>query len=364
LGLTYTQIGTIALVAGTTMSLSQPFFGYLSDRQWTIFGRPWQPQLQVALSVAWIGLAMGLVGLAGSFPLLLLAVGLGGLGSAAFHPPGAAIALASSGARKATGVSIFSVGGNLGAALSPLAMAVAIGWIGLRGTVLLAPMGLLAAIWLYRELRQADRRHTSHSASRPLSRHSQPRFALGLALIVLIAMARSWYQVSLMTYLPIWIQHQGHTIAVGGQFLFLFLLAVSLGSLTGGALSDRIGHWQVLFLSMALLGPAVWLFIHATGVLPAILVAAMGFLLGSTFPVAIVMAQEAWPGGIGMASGLVMGLGWLPGGIGASFTGYLADHFSLESALQTLVVPPVLGAAFVLLYAVRARSQNAMLAKT
>ena len=46
-----------------------------------------------------------------------------------------------------------------------------------------------------------------------------------------------------------------------------------------------------------------------------------------------------------MASGLVMGVGWWPGGLGATFTGRLADQLSLESsAWKALVVAPVLGA--------------------
>ena len=56
------------------------------------------------------------------------------------------------------------------------------------------------------------------------------------------------------------------------------------------------------------------------------------------------MAQEVWPRGLAMASGLVMGLGWWPGGLGATFTGRLADQVSLESALDGLVIAPVLGA--------------------
>jgi hypothetical protein len=46
-----------------------------------------------------------------------------------------------------------------------------------------------------------------------------------------------------------------------------------------------------------------------------------------------------------------MGLGWVPGGLGTSLTGMLADRYSLTAAMYTLVLPAVLGTACVLAYA-------------
>ena len=78
-----------------------------------------------------------------------------------------------------------------------------------------------------------------------------------------------------------------------------------------------------------------------------------------TYPVAIIMAQEAWPRNLGLAGGLVMGLGWLPGGVGASATGLLADSAGLQRALSTLVVPLLVGVAAIGAYAVtRSRSRR------
>jgi cyanate permease len=99
----------------------------------------------------------------------------------------------------------------------------------------------------------------------------------------------------------------------------------------------------------------MWLFVSATGAVQWLLIAAMGVLLGATFPVSIVLAQETWPAGVGIASGLVMGVGWLPGGIGASVTGAIADRVSLEWGLRALVVPPVVGLACILCYAATRR---------
>ena len=138
-------------------------------------------------------------------------------------------------------------------------------------------------------------------------------------------MARAWYQVSLTTYLPLWIaSHEGARTGLA-QVLFVLVGSLPAGSLLGGTLSDRVGRWQVVLAAAALLVPANGaLLAVGPGGAPAVvlpLTAAVGCLIGMTYPVAIIMAQEAWPRNIGLAGGLVMGLGWLPGGVGASAIG-------------------------------------------
>ncbi len=342
LGLTYTQIGAIALVASVGTSLAQPFFGYISDR--------WSPHRLSALSVLWIGLLMGAVGLVKSYPWLLLLVGFGTMGSAAFHPPAATIAAASSGVKRGTAVSVFSVGGSMGAALSPLWITVVMRWLGTRGTLMLVPVGVLVGALLYRWLGMGER-------GRPTVRPARPenKALAGIILVVLAVMSLAWFLVTFRTYLPIWVQNQGRSAQAGARLLSVLLAAMGVGSLLGGALSDRVGRWQVFALCLGLLSPVLLLFLGATGILQAALVAMVGVLVGATFPLSIVMAQEAWPSGVGIASGLVMGLGWVPGGIGASVTGMIADRLSLHTGLSLLVVPAALGTACVLCYALAQR---------
>lgn len=349
LGLTYAQVGLIALVFGTGASLSQPLFGYLSDR--------WGPQRIVILSIFWLGSLMSLVGFTWNYLSLLLVVGFGSLGSAAFHPAGATIAVASSGERRGASLSIFSVGGNLGAAFSPLLVALGIGWLGLPGTSLLLPMALVMSLLLYRQLgwgrgvKTESRSEEQASPEKPNQAQYASGSLAGLTLIIIAVMCRSWFQVSLTTYLPEWMQSQGRSLSAGGQVLSVLLILIGVGSLFGGTLSDRVGRWQVVVLSLAVLGPAQWLFLETSGPLQMALAGLIGILIGASFPVTIVMAQESWPRGVGMASALVMGVGWLPGGIGASSTGFIADQSSLTVGLQSLVIPPILGALCALAYA-------------
>jgi FSR family fosmidomycin resistance protein-like MFS transporter len=341
LQLSYSEVGSIALVAGVSTSLTQPLFGWVSDR--------WHPHLIIVASVFWNGLLMALVGFSGSYSSLILLVALGALGSAAFHPSGATLASAGGGSRRGAAVSVFSVGGNLGAALSPLWITLGLGWLGLRGTTILIPVVLGMGLFLLRHMQPLARSdHTRVPREQPLA-HQWSRLAL--VLIVTSMAFRAWFQVSLTTYLPAWVENQGQSLAAGGRMLFVLLACVGLGSLLGGALSDRIGRWQVLALSLTLLGPVEWAFLTMPSLFQYALLAGVGVLLGATFPVSIVLAQEAWPGAKGIASGLVIGLPWIGGGIGASLTGFIADRFSLNAGLQWLILPAGLAATSMLLLA-------------
>jgi FSR family fosmidomycin resistance protein-like MFS transporter len=357
MGLTYTQVGAVVFVASMCGTHTQPLLGYLIDR--------WGSRRLTVLSIAWVGLTMGLVGFARNYPTLVLLAGLGALGSAAFHPAGATVALNSStGNRRGTSVSVFSVSGNLGTALSPLWVAFCISWLGLQGTSILIPIALLFSLFLYWQLRLEKRLEQTHLATSPAQ--GQPNnqkkikngVLVGLILIMMAVMSRTWFQVTLMTYLPEWIQSQGKSLTLGGQMLSIMLVSVGVGSLTGGTLSDYIGRWQVLALSLVLLAPAHWLFLTASGPLQMALAAVMGVLIGASFPVGLVMAQDAWPSRVGIATALVMGLGWATGGIGASVTGLLADRFSLTMGLQSLVVMPLVGVACVVIYVILQKVTN------
>ena len=422
-GFSFAQVGTVTLVATLGMTLPQPLFAVLLRR--------FDAGRLVIAAVLWCGLFYGLVGLAGSFWPLLAAVALGGLGSALFHPAGSVVATTARSRRRGAAMSIFSVGGNAGAALSPLLLAAVIGWQGLAGTLVTIPLAAAAALILFqlarhgavpaaafgattpgrRERRAASvvcpgdgesarrgRRlghagaapdaaspsvvsrharadgdpHPAHRLAGPASATASERAApiapkapvaggagaavLALGLITLFAMARAWYQVSLTTYLPLWVaQHDGARVGIA-QVLFVLAGSLPAGAVLGGALSDRVGRWQVLLAAGLLLVPAnAALLAVGPGGGPAallLLTAAIGCLIGATYPVAIVIAQEAWPRNIGLAGGMIMGLGWLPGGIGAAAVGMMADNVGLARALATQVIPLLVGVLAVGGYAV------------
>lgn len=355
LGLSYAQVGTVALFSIVASTLLQPLFGYVSDR--------YDSRKLLVFSLFWIGTVMAFIGIVPSFGWLLLVVTAGGLGSAAFHPAAAALASAVAGNRRGASMSVFSVGGNIGAALSPLIVGAALLRMGLPGTFILIPVMWVVTLILFRRFsRLPANNHSPRTASPDNTDKSSNRVQIGpplaLILVVLIASARSWFQAALNTYLPEWLQSEGWSPEHAGLMLSVLLVSVAVGSLTGGTLSDRVGRLTIVFVSFVLAAPTLWLLLNTSGLIQVLCITLVGIMIGSTFPVTILMAQEAWPRAVGLASSLAIGFGWLPGGLGAWTVGVLADRYTLNVALSTLMAAPAVGLLAAIIFARLYRPHN------
>lgn len=342
MGLSFTQIGILALANNLITSAFQPLLGFLPER--------YGAERVVALSIIWLGCLMGLVGFAPNFGILALLVALASFGSAAYHPAGVVNVSRQSSVRRGTAMAIFSVGGSLGAAFSPTWLLLWLGALGIHSALMVIPIALVVGGLIYQQRQRGPTLADPVQTTTVAAAH-QP-YLLGLVLIVLGTMARAWFQVAFVTYLPAWVTSSGGSLEQGGQLLSIFLFATGAGSLLGGMAADRIGVWQVAILTNLIIAPAYWFWLGATPALQLLALMVIGFALGANYPTVILLAHDAWPQRIGLASGLVMGLGWVPAGLGASFTGYLADQSSLTTAMTALVIPPLLAALCVLLYRV------------
>ncbi|MBP2688333.1 MAG: fosmidomycin resistance protein, partial [Deltaproteobacteria bacterium] len=107
--LSYAVAGTLLMAAHLTSSVIQPLFGYATDR------RPFPVLLPLGCAISGVGVA--LVPFSPSFGWLVAFVMFTGLGTAAFHPEGFKATACIASERRATGMSFFSVGGNLGFAI-------------------------------------------------------------------------------------------------------------------------------------------------------------------------------------------------------------------------------------------------------
>ncbi len=72
---------------------------------------------------------------------------------------------------------------------------------------------------------------------------------------------------------------------------------------------------------------------------------AVGLVMSSAFAALVVYAQEAVPGRVGMVSGVMFGLMFGIGGIGAAGLGQLADRHGIVWVYQLTSFLPLLGLA-------------------
>jgi FSR family fosmidomycin resistance protein-like MFS transporter len=331
-GLSYTLTALLMLASAASSSVIQPLFGLFSDRRGALWLAP------AGVAVAGVGIALAAD--APSYWLVLALVVLSGVGIAAFHPEGSKFAAYVSGRRRASGMAAFSLGGNLGFALGPIAAGALVASFGLRGGLALVVPCAAVAVLLVASRRflgsfapRVDRRSTS-----AVGRDS-PR---GLALLLGIITLRSFSWWGLITFVPLWEVSLGHSKAYGSHLLSLMLLAGAIGTIVAGPVADRFGRRPVLIASMIASPPFVAGFIVFGGTVGVICLALVGVSIVGTFGVTMVLSQEYLPSRIGMASGLSIGFSIGLGGVGAVALGAVADSVDLRAALWTVALVPVL----------------------
>jgi FSR family fosmidomycin resistance protein-like MFS transporter len=328
--LSYTLAALLMLASAFSSSVIQPFFGLWSDRRGAIWLLP------TGVAVAGIGIALAAD--APSYWLVLALVVVSGVGVAAYHPEGSKFAAYTSGRRRASGMSLFSIGGNLGYALGAAAATPLVLWLGLRGGLLLAVPGLVIAAMLFAMARYLVGFEPNRVQASRASGNDRPR-ALAVLLAVIALRSTAWF--GLVTFVPLYAVSEGHSKAYGNQLLTFMLLTGVLGTLAAGPLADRVGRRPVLIGSIAATAPLTLVFVAVGGAAGAIALALVGACVIGTFGVTMVMSQEYLPNRIGLASGLSIGMSIGLGGIAAVALGALADSVDLRTSMYVCAAVPV-----------------------
>jgi FSR family fosmidomycin resistance protein-like MFS transporter len=332
--LTYTLTAVIMLAITVSSSLVQPLFGLWSDRR----GALWLLPGGVALA----GLGVGLAAIAPTYGLVILLVSLAGLGIAAFHPEGAKFASYASGRKRASGMSLFNIGGNAGFALGPIVVTPMVLWLGLEGGLIAMIPVLVAAVAITRLLPHLTGLRPSPGKG-VLIEGADRVGAMGILAGVIALRSVAWF--GLLTFVPLWAVSVGDTTAQGNRLLALMLLAGAFGTLLLGPVADRIGLRRTMVVTQAALTPLILVFVVVGGAVGALALALVGICVVGTFGVTMVLSQLYLPRHLGMASGLSIGLAMGLGGLAAVMLGGIADAVDLETALYVCAIAPAVGTA-------------------
>src|SRR5213080_504495 len=295
-GLSYAEAAMIVLV------------GYVSDQ----IARRWILPTSVFLS----GVGLALMGVAPGYLTVLALVLVMGLGVAAWHPEGYKTATGVAGDRKATALSWFSLGGNVGLALGPPVITSLITALSIAGTLgMLVPTvivgGLIVAVLPHID-RAAVRRAATTASARGVN---MPR---AMTLLIFLVAIRSWAQLGFTTFVPFYyVDYLKSDPRLVGPLLFVFLGAGALGTVLAGPLADRWGARPFMRWVFLAAIPFGLVFLETTGVLAFVMLGLYGAVLTSSFSVSIVLGQAYLPRNAGMASGLIVGFAIGAGGLGA-----------------------------------------------
>jgi len=346
--LSLTQIGFIIFGLNITSSIMQPVVGIYTDK------RPMPYLLPIGMVASLLGMLT--LAFANAYWQVIVSVVLVGLGSAVFHPEGSRVSNMAAGPRRGLAQSIFQVGGNAGQALGPVMTALIFVQAKQFGAIWFTLVAGLAvavqwkvALW-YRQYLERFPRTGQAGGGPAFTPERKRKIRNAVILLVILVFARSWYGAAISNFYQFYLIDVLHTDTASAQwYIFCFLAAGALGTFCGGPMADRFGRKNLIFFSMLGTAPFALALPYVGTVWAYPLLAVMGFILLSSFSVTVVYAQELVPGRIGAVSGLITGLAFGMGALGAAALGGLAEHTDVSFVIKLCSVLPLLGLITLLL---------------
>ena len=326
LGLTETQIALISTIYIWASALTQPFFGWLSDRA--------GPRWLAAGGVLWMTVFFaGAVYFPGAGGLICLIIAA--LGSSSFHPVGTAQATLQGrnhlAGRETTAASLFFMAGQMGHFIGPIITGLILARLGLPWLLILSIVSIPIGFSLAYQLRH------NHPHPKPKNGDNTIRLQASVGFILLLATVatlQSWSQSNMIAFVPKYLKDMGLSAVTYGNIAGLFMGGSALGNVIGGHFGDRYTKRKVaavalLFAAlpiyiMSQIGWSPWLYI---------LIPLAGACTGSVHSIMVVLAQRIISGGMALASGLILGFIFSAGALGLLFTGPLAETYGFPTVL-------------------------------
>jgi len=339
--LDFAQVGLITLAFQVTASLLQPLLGYITDR------RPWPYAMVAGMGASLLGL-LGLA-FASSYPMVLVAAALVGLGSAVFHPEATRMARHAAAGRQGLAQGVFQIGGHAGYAIGPLlaaAIVVPRGQASLSWFSGVALAAMVLMTWTAgRYLAMRREQVTGRGAERPADpRVPAPQIAAAMAILIVLLFSKNAYTAAFTSYYTFYlIERFGVSVQLSQLMLFGYLAVGAIGVILGGVLGDRIGRDRVIWLSILGALPFALALPYVDLVWTGVLSIVISLIMASAFSSILIFAIDLVPHRVGLVGGLFYGLAFGLGGIAAAALGALADQIGIVEVFRVCSWLPAVG---------------------
>ena len=326
LGLSETQIALYSTIYIWVSALTQPFFGWLSDRA--------GPRWLAAGGVLWMTVFYsGAVYIPGAGGLLCLIIAA--LGSSSFHPVGTVQATLQGrdhlAGRETTAASLFFMAGQMGHFVGPVITGLILARMGLPALIILPIVSIPIGFALAYQLRH----NNPHPKAKDEDGKIRLQASIGfIVLLAIVATLQSWSQANMINFVPKYLKDMGLTAQTYGNIAGLFMGGSALGNVIGGHFGDKYAKGKVA--AFALLFAALPIFIMSRiGWSPwlYLLIPLAGACTGSVHSIMVVLAQRIISGGMALASGLILGFIFSSGALGMLLTGPLAENYGFPTVL-------------------------------
>lgn len=347
--LTETTLAMLIAALSLSALMTQPLFGALADR----LGH----RRIAALGVIFNAILFSLIGVVPDVYFLFGLILVGGLGSAALHPPIASMARLAGGRKPELAVGLFSAGGTLGIALGPVLIMILLTNFGLAFTPWLMIPGILFGLLMF-ILSHDDNQTTEKAHGKFFDMHL---FTGPVGLLALTGILSNLAFITFTSAIPLWLVHN-HDLpsdsTLIGWTLSVFSLSAALGGIAGGMISNLVGVKRLIVTSTLLaLAPLYGMFFLEPGSLFYFAAVALaGALVNAGMPLLIVSAQDLSPENKATASGMMMGFSAGTAGLIYVGVGWLQELIGLIPAMRVAYLA-LIGAAILATFALKPRKQ-------
>lgn len=333
-GITYTQAAGLTFALSSIGSVIQPVFGSMADKT----SRPWLMSLGIFMA----GCGISMLGFIDNYWLMFVAVAFTGIGSALFHPDGGRMANYVSGVKKGKGISLFSVGGNMGGAIGPMLAVFGITMLGgdLRGAAILAiPAFAMAAFMVTQHGNLAEFAAEGNKKTKAAIAAGQKDDWGAFGKLTLVVFLRSTLSMGMTTFIPLfWMSVLMQSEEVSGSVTTIISLSGAVATLIGGNLADKYGFNKTIRAGLVLMIPCLIAVTMSRNVLLCtFMLVPTAVFLNFAFSPSVALGQKFIPNHIGLASGITMGLASSFGGVVSPLLGKVADNTSVPVVMWILV---------------------------
>src|SRR5712691_12766864 len=349
LGMSYTEVGVLSAICSVLNSICQGMYGFLT---------PFFSRCKL-LGLGNLGIALGTLmsGLAGSFPMLIVARGVASVGSSAQHPVGYSILARylpkNRGAVMALNTSVSNIGTLVATPLAT-AMLLVMGWRQIFFVVSLVSVIMGLVYFFFRDYSAPNRvgsgRTRLAQGFRSYWRVLKNRNMLIIAMVFMVGGAGRDGGVNQIYFAPHLKQDFSYdTLTVG-----ILITAISLGGIVGpiifGWLSDKFSRKRMLQISLALscVG-SLWVAHLGPGVVTLFssLLLYSAFTSSRGIQTQTIVADAATDQDRDAAFSLYFLLGFLSQPFWVLLTGHLMDRAGFATALTILSVTYIAGIVIV-----------------
>ena len=332
-GITYTQAAGLTFALSSIGSAIQPVFGSMADKT----SRPWLMSLGIFMA----GCGISSLGFLDNYCAMFVAVAFTGIGAALFHPDGGRMANYVSGEKKGKGISLFSVGGNMGGAIGPVLAVWGITMVGgLKGAAILAvPAFAMAAFMVTQHGNLAEFAAEGSKKTKAAIAAGQKDDWKSFGKLTIVVFLRSTLQTGMTTFIPmLFMSVLMQSEAKSGSVTTIISLSGAVATLIGGNLADKYGFNKTIRTGLVLVIPCLIAVTMSRSVaLSTLLLIPTAMFLNFAFSPSVALGQKFVPNHLGLASGITMGLASSFGGVVSPMLGKVADNVGIPVVMWILV---------------------------